>query len=629
MPRLHYVPKAQFDLLDATALDPVARTQLFADLCRINVLYAVMRAGSGHLGTSFSSLEIMSWVYLYELSLCDGGAGRFFSSKGHDAPAQYAVLAACGVIDFDLLHHLRRAGGLPGHPDVRTPGMEVNSGSLGMGISRAKGFAEADRLAGRRTPTIVLTGDGELQEGQVWESLQGAANRGLGQITVVVDHNKMQSDTWVQRVSDLGDLELKFAAFGWRVARCDGHDVAAIGHALRQLRHDEARPGVLIADTVKGRGVTFMEPRPDQDELYGYHSGAPDHDAYTRALGELQARCEMRLAESDVVDGLRLEAVDVPERPVSTGQRLVSAYSRALVRAAERDERIVALDGDLVLDTGLVAFSERFPERFVECGIAEQDMVSQAGAMALQGCLPVVHSFASFLSTRPAEQVFANATEGTRVVYVGSLAGLVPGGPGHSHQSVRDVALFGSVPGLIAAEPCHESEVAPLLDVCLSELDGSVYLRLVTPPVPAPYELPKGYRPVPGRGVTLRRGTDGAVIGAGPVVLSQAFLAAEELAGGGGPDLAVVDLPWLNVVDRAWLLELVREVGRLVLVENHQRFGGQGQAVLAELARAGVGVPVLHLAVDGVPACGSNDEVLAAHGLDAAHLVDAFRSFAT
>ena len=129
------------------------------------------------------------------------------------------------------------------------------------------------------------------------------------------------------------------------------------------------------------------------------------------------------------------------------------AYGEALIAAAEREPRLVALDADLRLDTGLVAFRERFPERFFECGIAEQDMVSQAGAMALAGLIPVCHSFACFLSTRPNEQIYNNATERSKVIYVGSLAGLVPGGPGHSHQSVRDISALGAVPGMALIEP--------------------------------------------------------------------------------------------------------------------------------------------------------------------------------
>ncbi|MDQ4097138.1 MAG: transketolase, partial [Actinomycetota bacterium] len=511
---LRYVPRDQFAGLWSPGADSYVRSALFADMCRLNALYMIMRAGSGHIGTSFSSLDIVSWLHLEQLGLGPGEdeaeRGVYMSSKGHDAPALYAVLWACGRLDGELIHRLRRREGLPGHPDVGTPGMSANTGSLGMGISKAKGMVEAARLAGTRRPVFVLTGDGELQEGQIWESLQGARNRQLGEITVVVDHNKIQSDTWVRDVSDLGDLEAKFRAFGWNVARCDGHDLRAFDEVLRSVRADDAVPGVVIADTVKGRGVSFMEGIDSEDGLYHFHSGAPPLEVFDKAFDEILDRANAAMASLGG-SALEPETVEVPARAQPKGQRLVTAYSRALVDQGERDGRIVVLDADLVLDCGLIPFAQRFPERFIECGIAEQDMVSQAGGLALSGRLPIVHSFACFLAARPAEQIYTNATERTKVVYVGSLAGVVPGGPGHSHQAVRDISLVSAVPGLVAVEPSTEDEVAALLDVCLHEVPGSVYFRLVTAPIDVPFRLPSGYRPVPGQGVTVRSGPDGVV----------------------------------------------------------------------------------------------------------------------
>src|SRR5688500_13871978 len=288
---LRYVPVSEFRrVLDAKGT-AVARTQAFAALARINTLYMIEGAWSGHIGTSFSSLDVMSWLFLNELRDLDKGPDAcdiFFSSKGHDAPALYAVLIGMGLLPPNLLYQLRRLDGLPGHPHVETPYVQANTGSLGMGISKAKGMALANRLAGRPRRIFVLTGDGELQEGQLWESLASAANRGLGEIVAVVDHNKIQSDTWVSRVSDLGDVEAKFRAFGWHVSRCDGHDVAAIERTMRLLDAVTDRPKVVIADTVKGRGVDFMEgPALKEGELYGYHSGAPSEANYQAGLAQL------------------------------------------------------------------------------------------------------------------------------------------------------------------------------------------------------------------------------------------------------------------------------------------------------------------------------------------------------
>jgi transketolase len=491
-----------------------------------------------------------------------------------------------------------------------------------MGISKAKGMIRAARLEGRERRVFVMMGDGELQEGQVWESLGSAANERMGEITVIVDHNKIQSDTLVSSVSDLGNLERKFEAFGWKVTRCDGHDLAALAGSLDLLRGEKARPKVIIADTVKGRGVSFMESLPPGEKYYRFHSGAPDELTYARAIEELAAGANQRLVELGQPP-VRLARVPRAAPASQQGtQRLVPAYSRALLAQAEMNPRIVALDADLVLDTGLIPFSDRFPERFVECGIAEQDMVSQAGGLALAGFLPVVHSFACFLSTRPNEQIYNNATERRRVVYVAALAGLLPGGPGHSHQSVRDISALAAVPGLEMLEPSCEAEVAQAVAYCLTEAQASCYLRLVSVPWSIPFRLPDDYRLERGRGVTLNDGEDGVLFGYGPVMLSQACGAAQLLRERHGFGLRVVNLPWLNLVDSEWLAAEVAGVRHLITLDDHYLAGGQGEMLAARLAEMGLapGVSLRRFGVRDIPECGQNDEVLRAHGLDAESL---------
>src|SRR6266850_2548208 len=273
--------------------DPIARAAVLADLCRLNTLYMIMNAGSGHIGSSFSSMDLIAWLwtdYLVDANSHKPDADIYFSSKGHDAPALYALLIALEKIDFDLVHKLRRFGGLPGHPDVETPFIAANTGSLGMGISKAYGMARAKRLTGRGGRIVVMTGDGELQEGQIWESLQPAANERLSEIIAVVDHNKLQSDSAVSAVSDLGPLEEKFRAFGWDVRRVDGHDFRAIRDAFAHFATIADRPKVLIADTVKGKGVSFMEGLACGDQSYHFHAGAPSLDHYAAGVAELTAR---------------------------------------------------------------------------------------------------------------------------------------------------------------------------------------------------------------------------------------------------------------------------------------------------------------------------------------------------
>jgi transketolase len=238
-------------------------------------------------------------------------------------------------------------------------------------------------------------------------------------------------------------------------------------------------------------------------------------------------------------------------------------------------------------------------------------MVSQAGAMALAGLIPACHSFACFVTPRANEQIFNNASEGTKVLYHGSLVGLVPGGPGHSHQMVRDIALMGSVPGMSALEPYCDEEVRRVVEWAVREAEGPIYIRLVSPPWPLGFEPRVDF--APGRGTVVREGSAGTFVCTGPVLVSQAYAAAEQLG-----DWGVIALPWLRGADGDWLAEHAQ--GQIVCLDNHVAAGGQGEAVLAALPDEARSRTAL-IAVDRVPECGTNDEVLRAHGLDAESLV--------
>ena len=291
---LNYVPIEEFNRIKNLKISNYEKAIIFSNLCRINTLYMIAKAGSGHIGSSFSSMDILTWLYLFEMKgdiniINENSNDIFFSSKGHDAPALYSVLIGLGKLDFELLHKLRKFKGLPGHPDISTPNIITNTGSLGMGISKAKGIVFANRRNKKSSRVFVLTGDGELQEGQIWESLLSAANNKLSEIIVIVDHNKLQSDTLVSKVSDLGLLEEKFSAFGWHVSRCNGNNINELAETFKNIREINDKPKVIIADTIKGKGVSFMEHTSiDSDiEFYKFHSGAPSSDAYYRASLEL------------------------------------------------------------------------------------------------------------------------------------------------------------------------------------------------------------------------------------------------------------------------------------------------------------------------------------------------------
>ncbi len=635
--KLSYVPVAEITRINQALADqPIKQTAILADIFRLNTLYMIQYAGSGHIGSSFSCMDILSWLWLHHMKHPNTPDGDlFFSSKGHDVPAFYALLIGLGKLPESCLNELRQVGGLPGQPDVHTPYIITNTGSLGMGISKARGMIRANRLCGKTRKAYVITGDGELQEGHFWESLQPAANDGCGELTVIVDHNKIQSDTWVKHVNDLGDLEAKFRAFGWEVARCDGHDLLAINESLCRFEAVTDKPHILIADTVKGKGVSRMESTQlGNHDLYRFHSGAPAEDIYHSAVEELTNRIQARLHTLNI-PAISLEAVNrVKPLPPQAPEKLIPAYGEALNELAARHPELVVLDADLMLDCGLVPFKEHYPDRFIECGIAEQDMVSVAGGLALQGKLPVVHSFACFLTTRPNEQIYNNATEQTKIIYAGSLAGLTPATPGHSHQSVRDIAALGNIPGLTIIQPATARQTQAALRWAVEANPESTYIRLVSVPVEMHF-LPVEEDVndlVEGQGQWISEGKDFVLFAYGPVMLNEAVKAAQLLAEK-GISLCVINLPWLNKIDPNWLAQAVAPYPIVFTLDDHYVSLGQGTVIASSLAQhPDEEIRTKRCVLFGlteIPKCGQNADVLIHHQLDSTHLAQSIYQVVT
>jgi transketolase len=618
----------EFKRIRAADIDKKAKLQLLSDMCRANAIATVKRAGSGHLGSSFSSLDIVTALYFAEMNITEVGISHpdrdiYFSSKGHDAPGHYAVLYAMGLVSEAQFINLRRHGGTHGHPDVSIPGIEANSGSLGMGISKAKGMAWAKNAKKAGGRVIVMTGDGELQEGQIWESLQTTKHQKINNLIVIVDFNKFQSDKALKHIIDLGDIKAKFEIFGWHVARCDGHDFAALEDVFAGFKQITDKPKVLIADTVKGKGISFMEGPtewPDEKFLYKWHAGAPDDESFEAGYRELTEKINKRLQRVGLA-ALTSEVIETREKNriklKDTAEKVVNAYGEALVELGSQREDLVVMDADLSADCGLRLFENTFPLRFIESGIAEQDMVSTAGGLALQGLLPIVNSFGVFLASRANEQIYNNATEKTKIIYVCHFAGLIPAGPGKSHQSMRDISLFGALPNVISIEPANAIETKAALKWCVDEATQSCMLRLAISPSPRTIPLPDDYQFTFGQGSVVMDGHDAVIFAYGPVMLNEAMNAAERLREQ-DMSLKVINLPWLNRIDQGWFKDNVADYETIFVLDNHFQFGGLGDQIL-NAAQNGDELrskKYKKIALTKYPACGTPPEVLAYHGLD-------------
>ena len=581
-----------------------------ANGCRLNALTAIQVAGSGHIGTSLSSLDIMVAArrFLEGNSFPSATPERiFFSSKGHDAPAFYATMHLCGQLSDEDLFTLRRLGGLPGHPETITPGVPTNTGSLGMGISKAKGFIKAQRLANpdSRDPVIVMLGDGELHEGQIWESLPGAARDGFEELIAIVDGNKIQSDTWVDQTLPLGDLRKRVEGSGWTFVECDGHDPDAVVEVFEGATKDP-KPVFVYASTIKGSGIPWMESFPANGEYYKFHSGALAPEVY-----EAGAKTLIGLWAEEAVPAVELPS-DRPEFAATTPrvrpESLLTHWETQLMGVMKSHPRVVALDGDLSYDTGTHLARHAFPERYIQAGIAEQDMVSMAGTLALSGFVPFVHSFGTFLTMRATEQIFNNATEYSHIVYFGFLAGLVPSAPGFSHQAVTDVGIMSSIPHMRVFEPSCAGEIDWAVAQALGH-SGPSYLRMggLTPLT----ALEKGAV----GGLNERApGTDVAFVSSGPLLGHEALGAREALALK-GVSAAVFSYPDITAVPDQSALDRLGQFPVVCVLENHNPSVAKARRISDGLLSE-TRTRVVRLGLDGIPANGQPAEVLNHHRLD-------------
>jgi transketolase len=621
------INKSEFDKVKAVDGDWAAKMKLFADMCRYNTLVAVKKAGSGHLGSSLSAMDITTYLYLNELNIFEGSLDSpdrdmYFSSKGHDVPGLYSIFYALGIIPEEKLLMLRRLHGLDGHPEVRQPGIEASTGSLGMGISKGKGMAWAKTYQNKKGRVYVLTGDGEFQEGQIYESLQAAAHQKIGNLTAIMDHNKYQTDMLVSDVNNIEDVVNKVSAFGWHVVRINGHNYNELKETFTELKKVTDKPKMIVADTVKGRGVSFME-RPETETfegktLYKWHSGAPDDESYVKGLAELTKKIN-NFSEKLKIDKIQIP-VNEPEGKISIkGEKefVTEAYGDALCEIAKTNDKLIVLDGDLSADCKLRKFEKMYPDRFIENGIAEQDMVSMAGGLARMGLVPVVSTFASFLAARANEQIYNNAGEQTKVVYTCQFSGMIPAGPGKSHQSVRDISLFGALPNVTILQPCNAEETKWATEYCVNDAEENCVLRLVIGPSPEKIELPKDYKFEVGIGAELTEGKDAILFGYGPVMLHEALLASDYLKKIGF-GLKVINMPWLNKINNEWLKEILKDQKKIFVLEDHSAIGGLGDRLLNMMNELNIleGKTFTNLGLKEYPECGTPWEVLDFHKLD-------------
>ena len=597
---------------------------------RIDSVRSTSEAGSGHPTTCCSAAEIMAALFFGEMRYdrrdpANQDNDRFILSKGHAAPVLYAAWAEAGIVAREELLKLRRLDSdLEGHPTPRLPWVDVATGSLGQGLCAGVGTALNARRIQSDYRTYVLLGDGEMAEGSVWEAAEVAAFYKLDSLCAITDLNALGQSQPTQLQHDMRACAARWMAFGWHTVVVDGHDLSALLDAFEQARRVNEKPTMIVAKTIKGKGVSFFEGKG------GWH-GKPlkKGSELDQALAELQA--QLVPEDNGSVEPPRPPARRDRRAPVQAsvasayklGDTVATreAFGAAIASLGNGDDRVVALDADVKNSTFTEKFEQRHPDRFYQHFIAEQAMIGSAMGLAARGAIPFASTFAAFLS-RAYDFIRMAAISNLNIKMAGSHAGVSIGEDGPSQMALEDLALMRAQPNITVLYPCDAMSTERLVEAAAYHR-GPVYIRTSRPKTPVIYDTGESF-PIGGLKVLRQSARDTAtVIGAG-VTVFEALKAYDELQKR-GVSIRVIDLYSVQPVDAATLVRCAGETGgRLITVEDHYAGGGIGDAVASAVASAGV--TVRRLAVSEIPRSGTPEELVDLYGISARHIVLAVTS---
>ncbi|OGD25264.1 MAG: transketolase [Candidatus Aminicenantes bacterium RBG_19FT_COMBO_65_30] len=593
---------------------------------RIHSLRMTTVAGSGHPTTCLSAADLAACLFFSEMRWntkdpADPASDEFVLSKGHAAPLLWAAYAEAGVIPLESLLDLRKiTSDLEGHPTPRMRWVKAATGSLGQGLSVGVGLALAQRLDKSPARTFVLMGDGECAEGQVWEAANSASYWKLRNLCAVVDVNRLGQSDPTMHQHDLAALARKFRAFGWDAVVIDGHKIDKILGALKEAGK-KGKPTVLLARTLKGKGVSFIEDRN------GWHGKPLKADELARALEEIGCLPD--------VDSRRfvhkpkpfrktktVSSSDFPRTAYTEKTATRLAYGNALRSLAKVNPSVIAIDGDVKNSTYADKFFEAFPGRAFQSFIAEQNMVGVGMGLAAKGYIPFMATFAAFL-TRAHDQIRMAAYSFSNIKICGSHVGVSIGEDGPSQMGLEDLAMFRPIPGCVVLYPSD----AVSSEACVAAAaahTGMAYIRASRPATAILY--PPGEAFAIGGSKVLRKGErDAVTVIAAGITVHEALKACDALKKE-NLGVRVIDAYSVEPLDKATILREVAETGgRAVVVEDHYAAGGLGDAVAQALAGKAA---LTHLCIRELPRSGKPDELLERFGISASHIVRAARELA-
>jgi transketolase len=591
---------------------------------RVDSIRCAAAAKSGHPTSGMSAADLMAVLvanhYRYDFDNPKRAENdRLIFSKGHASTLLYAIFKAAGAIsDEELLTYRQFGSMLEGHPTPIIPWVDVATGSLGQGLPYGVGMALAGKYLDRLPYRVwVLCGDSEMAEGSAWEAFEHAAHYELDNLTAIIDVNRLGQRGETMVGWDLDVYRDRAHAFGWETIEIDGHDVDAIDRAYTETGDASGKPTVVIARTIKGKGVKAVE---NQNGWHGKALDNPD-EAIEELGGIRKIHVDVAKPESAEAHTFPSGALELPRYDVGDEVATRKAYGEALAALGTARGDVVALDGEVSNSTFADIFGKAHPERYFEMYIAEQQMLAAAVGLQARGWNAFASTFAAFFS-RAYDFIRMAAISRANLRLSGSHAGVSIGEDGPSQMALEDIAALRAVHASTVLHPCDANQTAKLV-ATMADTNGIVFLRTLRPNTPVIYDADEEFRIGGSRVIRSSDDDDVTIIGAG-ITVHEALKAADGLEED-GITARVIDLYSIKPIDAETLQIAAEATGRIITVEDHFPEGGLGDAVLAALAENGDRARVVKLAVSDMPRSGKPAELLNAYGIDAEHIAAAAR----
>ncbi|BFZ09043.1 hypothetical protein BsWGS_12082 [Bradybaena similaris] len=600
-----------------------------ANKLRIHSIEATNASNSGHPTSCCSAAEIMSVLFFHTMHYTieeprHPNNDRFVLSKGHAAPILYAAWAEAGLFPASELLELRKlTSDLEGHPTPRLNFVDVATGSLGQGLSCAAGMAYTGKHFDKADYRVYcLIGDGESAEGSIWEALAFASRYNLDNLVAIFDINRLGQSEPTMLEHDLNTYKARVEAFGCNAYVVEGHDVESLCKAFWDASHVKGKPTCILAKTYKGHGI------PGIADAENWHGKPLGKDAQT-AISAIQEQIanpgphnvippQPKVTLSPVNSTVKLASPPSYKLGEAVATRL--AYGTALVKIGKNNDRVVAMDGDTKNSTFAQKFKDAFPDRFIECYIAEQNLVGVGiGCGTRDRTIPFISTFAAFFS-RAFDQIRMGAISQTNANFVGSHAGVSIGEDGPSQMALEDIAMFRSVPGSTVFYPSDAVSAERAVELA-ANTKGVCFIRTSRPNVPVIYKNDEVFA-VGQAKIVKQSASDHVTVIGSCVTLYEALKAAETLADA-GVNIRVIDPFTIKPLDAATIISSAEETGgRIITVEDHYGEGGIGEAVASAVSEY-PGITVKRLFVPEIPRSGQSAELMEKYGISASCIVKA------